>query len=163
MSRAENTQIGPLGDWTGRLTLLGAELVYFGLAVYLTWITFTAQGTTTPAVSGAVSGATGALAAAFGVGYAAVLGVEASDGSATREYQGFAQRIAPALNWLGAVLSLKSLLGFGVVLYMVSGGLLGITYLAHSDQSPAVVHTIAIAFGGYVISYIGLVYKQYAG
>jgi hypothetical protein len=154
--------VGPLGDWAGRLTVFGAELAYVGLAAYLAWITFAAQAGQTPGVSGTVAGATGALAAAFGVGYATVLGVEASD-AATRSFAtGEApSKIQRALRRINGAFSLNSLLGLGVLLYMTSGALLGIAYVTKSGQSPAVVRTIAIAFGGYVISFIGMAYKQY--
>jgi len=161
MSAQPSAGVGPLGDWAGRLTLLGAELVYLGLAAYLAWITFSAHGGQTPGVSGTVSGVTGALAAAFGVGYATVLGVEAGRGPAAFVAEQAPSKLAKALRRINAVFSLKSLLGLGVVLYLISGALLGIAYLIKSGQSPAVVRTIAIAFGGYVISYIGLAYKQY--
>jgi hypothetical protein len=44
---------------------------------------------------------------------------------------------------------------------MLASMLLGVAYVTNSGESPAVVRTIAVAFGGYVISFVGLAYKGY--
>lgn len=36
----------------------------------------------------------------------------------------------------------------------------GLTYLANVDETPGLVKTVAIAFGGYVIAYVGAAYSQ---
>jgi hypothetical protein len=81
-SPAGSRQPGPITDWAGRLTLMGSEVAYVGLAAYLAWITFAAEAHRAPSVSATVSGATGALAAAFGVAYATVIDAEAAHGRA---------------------------------------------------------------------------------
>lgn len=153
-------QPGPITDWAGRLTLMGAEVAYVGLAVYLAWITFGAQAHQAPSVSATVSGATGALAAAFGVGYATVVD---ADAARSRAAVGLVaeSRLSAFANAIGRALSLKHLLGAGVLLYMLASMLLGVAYVTNSAESPAVVRTIAVAFGGYVISFVGLAYRGY--
>jgi hypothetical protein len=154
-------QPGPITDWAGRLTLMGAEVAYVGLAVYLAWITFAAQAHQAPAVSATVSGATGALAAAFGVAYATVVDSEAAHSRAAAVGLVAESKLSAFLNAMGRALSLKHLLGAGVLLYMLASMLLGVAYVTNSGESPAVVRTIAVAFGGYVISFVGLAYKGY--
>ncbi|HWB21772.1 MAG TPA: hypothetical protein VG652_02670 [Gaiellaceae bacterium] len=162
MSSSESTKPGPLTDWAGRLTLMGAEAAYVGLAVYLAWITFDAQAGQAPVVPGAIAGATAALATAFGVGYATVIDKQAEQAGMST----FAASPAPSalgrlLEKIGNALSIKRLLGVGVIVYMLASMLLGVAYVTNSAEAPAVVRTISVAFGGYVISFIGLAYKGY--
>lgn len=67
------------------------------------------------------------------------------------------------MRWLGGQFSLRNLLSLGVLLYMLAGAALGLTYLWNVKESPGVVKTISVAFGGYVIAYIGKAYKDYSG
>ena len=140
-------------DWAGRLTLAGAELAYLGVTVYLMWITWHASSGQPPHVSDGVVGVAGALAAAFGIGYASLLGVtpQQTRGEGTTP------------SWFDRTFTLNNLLGAGVFAYMIVGAALGITYIGNQSESPGVVKTIAVAFGGYVIAYIGQVYKNYRG
>jgi hypothetical protein len=140
---------------------MGAEVAYAGLAVYLAWITFEAQSHHAPSVSATVSGATGALAAAFGVGYAAVVDAEAARVKAVGAAFVARSKLSAFAAAIGNALSIRRLLGAGVLLYMLSSMLLGVGYVTNSAESPAVVRTIAVAFGGYVISFVGLAYKGY--
>jgi hypothetical protein len=161
MSSSVSTKPGPLTDWAGRLTLMGAEAAYVGLAVYLAWITFDAQTGQAPAVPGAITGATAALATAFGVGYATVIDTQAAHAEkalVSGPEHGTFGRLAEAI---GNALSIRRLLGAGVILYMLASMLLGVAYVTNSSETPAVVRTIAVAFGGYVISFVGLAYKGY--
>jgi hypothetical protein len=161
MNSPAGRQPGPITDWAGRLTLMGAEVAYVGLAVYLAWITFGADANHAPSVSATVSGATGALAAAFGVGYATVVDAQAAQSKSLVD-RGVAQsRLGATVAAIGRALSLRNLLGAGVLLYMLASMLLGVAYVTNSGESPAVVRTIAVAFGGYVISFVGLAYKGY--
>jgi hypothetical protein len=141
---------------------MGAEAAYVGLAVYLAWITFEAQAHHAPSVSATVSGATGALAAVFGVGYATVVDAEAAHGKGAAAPFVAQGKLSVLANAIGNALSIKRLVGAGVLLYMLASMLLGVAYVTNSAESPAVVRTIAVAFGGYVISFIGLAYKGYA-
>jgi hypothetical protein len=160
MNSPAGRQPGPITDWAGRLTLMGAEAAYVGLAVYLAWITFEAQSHQAPSVSATVSGATGALAAAFGVGYATVVDAQAADGRRVAGLIG-ESRLGSLAGAIGNALSIRRLLGVGVLLYLLASMLLGVAYVTNSSESPAVVRTIAVAFGGYVISFVGLAYKGY--
>jgi hypothetical protein len=161
MNSSAGTRPGPITDWAGRLTLMGAEAAYVGLAVYLSWITFAAQAHEVPSVSATVSGATGALAAAFGVGYATVVDAGAAGSRAAAVGLAEESKLGALARAIGRALSLEHLLGAGVLLYMLASMLLGVAYVTNSAESPAVVRTIAVAFGGYVISFVGLAYKGY--
>ena len=161
MNSSAGRQPGPITDWAGRLTLMGAEAAYVGLAVYLAWITFEAQAHQAPSVSATVSGTTGALAAAFGVGYATVVDAEAAHSRTAPVGLVAESKLSAFANAIGRALSIKHLLGAGVLLYMLASMLLGVAYVTNSAESPAVVRTIAVAFGGYVISFVGLAYKGY--
>lgn len=150
----------PISDWAGRLTLLGSEATYLGVVGYLIWITWDAASGVVPQVSGAVSGVAGALATGFGIGYASVLGVSAATTPRFTPPTN-AGLIRKLLAWLNHVLTLNNLLGVGVFAYMVAGAALGLTFIFNESESPGIVKTIAVAFGGYVIAYIGLIYKNY--
>jgi hypothetical protein len=143
-------------DWAGRLTLLGAELLYLGLVIYLAKITWESAANTVPSVSAGIAGTTAALATAFGVGYASLLGVPPS-GQLWRAPE--VEWWRKVWHWVTAVLlTQNNLLGAGVFLYMGAGATLGVTYLWNQSESPGIVKTIAVAFGGYVIAYIGTAY-----
>ena len=150
----------PVSDWAGRLTLVGAELAYLAVAGYLVWVTWDAKAGTVPGVSGAIAGTAAALATTFGLGYASILGVPASGGD-TFAAPANAGPLRKMLAWLDHVLTLNNLLGAGVFAYMAAGAGLGATYIFNQTESPGVVKAIAVAFGGYVIAYIGLVYKNW--
>jgi len=48
----------------------------------------------------------------------------------------------------------------GVLVYMAVGAACGLIYLANVDETPGLVKRVAIAFGGYVIAYLGAAYRQ---
>jgi len=150
----------PVSDWAGRLTLLGAELAYIALVAYLVRTTWHSPQGKVPDVSDAVAGTTAALATAFAIGYASVLGVP----PAGEQIHGL-NATAPVrfLRWLYSQFNLRNLLGLGVFMYMAAGTALGLTYLANIKEAPGVVKTISVAFGGYVIAYIGKAYRDYRG
>ena len=150
----------PVSDWAAKLTLAGAEAAYIALVIFLVVRTLHSPHLRAAHVSASVAATTGTLAAAFAVGYATVLGVppapEGGDGlNATKPVKLF--------RWLGAQFSLRNLLALGVFLYMAAGAALGLTYLTHTVEAPSVVKTISVAFGGYVVAYIGKAYKDYTG
>lgn len=161
MNSPAGRQPGPITDWAGRSTLMGAEAAYVGLAVYLAWITFEAQSHQAPSVSATVSGATGALAAAFGVGYATVVDAQAAAGRRAAVGLIGQSKLSTLAGAIKNALSIRRLLGAGVLLYLLASMLLGVAYVTNSSESPAIVRTIAVAFGGYVISFVGLAYKGY--
>jgi vacuolar-type H+-ATPase subunit I/STV1 len=162
MSNSASIKPGPLTDWAGRLTLLGAEAAYVGLAVYLAWITFAAADGQAPDVPNAIAGAAGALATAFGVGYATVIDNQAAHVDSAALVAGSdPSAFSRFVNAIGSALSIKRLLGVGVILYMLASMLIGVAYVTNSAESPGIVRTIAVAFGGYVIGFVGIAYKGY--
>lgn len=150
----------PVSDWAGRLTVLGAELAYLALVTYLVRTTWHSPDGKVPDVSDVVAGTTAALATAFAIGYASVLGVPPAD-----ERRAGLDGTKPVrfLRWLWSQFNLRNLLAFGVFMYMAAGAALGLAYLANPKETPNVVKTIAVAFGGYAIAYIGKAYKDYRG
>jgi hypothetical protein len=155
---AQELKPSTVGDWAGRLTLLGAELAYLGLVSYLIFISWDSKSGVVPGVSDGIIGLVGALATAFGLGYASVLGVQPPTKDPPQLQGGAVRRF---FQWLDAVLTVNNLLGAGILFYMASGTALGVTYLANQNESPGVVKTIAVAFGGYVVAYIGKAYQNY--
>lgn len=150
----------PVSDWAARLTLAGAEAAYVALVVYLVVRTLHSPHLKVAHVSDAVAATTGTLAAAFAVGYATVLGVPPPPQGGERLDASGPVRL---LRWLGAQFNLRNLLALGVFLYMAAGAALGLTYLTHTEEAPGVVKTVSVAFGGYVVAYIGKAYKDYSG
>ena len=143
----------------GVLLIAGAELTYLGLAIYLVITTKQSQHLKTPNVSGVVVGMTGALAGAFGAGFAALLGVPAA--TTTREVEG--RGVANVWRWVVSALTANNVIAIGVLTYLCVGAALGLTYLIWEVESPGIVKTIAIAFGGYVIAYVGKAVSEWAG
>jgi hypothetical protein len=151
----------PVSDWAGKLTLIGAELTYAALVVYLVRTTRNSPEGKVPDISDAVAGTTAALAAVFGIAFASVLGVPPA---APPDTPGLtATKPVRFFRWLGSQFNLRNLLALGVAVYLLAGAALGATYLKYNKEAPGVVKTIAIAFGGYVIAYIGKAYKDYRG
>jgi hypothetical protein len=58
------------------------------------------------------------------------------------------------------LLNTELILFAGVFVYMAVGAACGLTYLANVGETPGLLRTVAVAFGGYVIAYIGAAYKQ---
>jgi hypothetical protein len=128
------------------LTLFGANLAFAALFAYILYETWSGAGP--DAITKPVESAAAALAVALGAGYALMLGT--GNGGAVRE--GFSVAMT-------AMTSIKVL---GVVLYMAVGTACGVTYLVHDPQAPGIVKTVAVAFGGYVLAYIGAAYRQFS-
>ena len=130
------------------VTLFGSEVAFAGLFAYVIYETWDANSGKPPDISKPVEGAAAALVVALAVGYAGALGVQPQPG--TR-----------AVAWFSKWPSLTELLLFlGVFLYMLVGAACGLTYLANVEEAPGLIKTVAIAFGGYVIAYIGAAYRQ---
>jgi len=142
----------------GVLLIGGAEVTYLGLAIYLIVTTIQSQHLKTPTVSGVVVGMTGALAGAFAAGFAALLGVPAA--TTTLEVEG--RGVANVWRWVVSALT-NNVIAIGVLTYLCVGAALGLTYLIWEVESPGIVKTIAIAFGGYVIAYVGKAVSEWAG
>ena len=128
------------------ITLVVAELVFFALIVKFAWETRDAKADTPPDLPGVQVSGAGALAVAFGAGYAAFLGVPAQ----TARF-----RIR-----LKDLLKEKTFAVVGVLLYMLAGFLVCFTYGLHENETPAILRTFAVAFGGYVIAFVGSAMRQ---
>jgi hypothetical protein len=150
-----------LGAAVGLITLAGAELAYLGLSIYLVKVTLDSTHLQQPDVSGVVVGMTGALAGAFGAGYAALLGVPA--GVRDEAVRARRSSIGTLWRWIISALTLNNVLAAGVILYMLASAALGLTYLIRESESPGIVKTIAVAFGGYVIAYVGKAFADWRG
>jgi hypothetical protein len=129
-------------------TLFASEIAFAGLFAYLMYETWNAQAGTPPTISKPIQGAAGALAVALAAGYAGTLGLQPKSGT----------RALGWFNWKN--LRDSGLLFLGVFTYMAVGAACGLTYLANVDETPGIIKTVAIAFGGYVIAYLGAAYKQ---
>lgn len=146
------------------LTLVGALVAYAGLAAYV--ISETWDASTTPTISDVRTAALGALAVALGAGYAAVLGIPAKPLKTAKDDQGNAVTWAKAKAWAKVKawfqrISEHALLVTGVILYLVVGAAMCVTYAFNESESPPIVKTIAVGFGGYVIAYIGAAYQKF--
>jgi hypothetical protein len=129
-------------------TLFASEIAFAGLFAYLMYETWNAHSGAPPEISKPVVGAAGALAVALAAGYAGALGLNPQPG--VRAFSWFSQKNFKA----------SGLLFLGVFTYMTVGAACGLTYLANVDETPGIIKTVAVAFGGYVIAYIGAAYKQ---
>jgi hypothetical protein len=131
------------------VTLAGAEVAFAGLFAYIIYLTWDASAQQPPSISGPIQGAAAALAVALAAGYAAALGMQPASGST-------------AFAWIreGGLKTSDFWLFLGVLLYMAVGAACGLTYLANVDETPSLLKTVSIAFGGYVIAYLGTAYKQ---
>jgi hypothetical protein len=140
------------------LTVVAALTAYAGLAVYVIWQTWDAKAGKAPTIPGVQSAALGALAVALGAGYAVILGIPskpASQFGLTDEDKGW-KRI---VKWIRSQSTKLILLGFGSLLYLVIGAAIGVTYAFNEAETPTVIKTIAVGFGGYVIAYLGAAYQ----
>lgn len=131
------------------VTLIATEVAFAGVFAYVIYVTWGASDGKTPVIAGPVEGVAGALAVALAAGFAGVLGTHPAPGT-------------NGLKWFKKenLVSTEFILFIGVFLYMTVGAACGLTYLANNDESPALLRTVSVAFGGYVIAYIGSVYKQ---
>jgi hypothetical protein len=143
------------------LTLLAAELAFVGLFVYFVVATWQASGSA-PSFSAVQVSAGSALAVALGGGYALFLGVEPK-GAALQEWntlrtEGFWTRFWKFLQYL---FTIRPVLVLGVLTYFAVCVTICITYAFNEAETPGVLRTVAVAFGGYVIAYIGTAFRQY--
>ena|SRR5437764_7807704 len=130
------------------VTLIASEVAFAGLFAYVIYVTWSAPSGSAPTISGPVQGAAAALAVAIAAGYSASLGMHT-------------QRGTKALEWFTKEnLRADWILALGVFVYMAVGAACGLTYLANTDETPGLLRTVAVAFGGYVIAYIGTAYRQ---
>jgi hypothetical protein len=131
------------------ITAAGAEIAFMGLFAYIIHETWAAPSGHPPSISGPVAASAAALAVALAAGYASALGVQIS--SKTTALQFFTK---------GHFWSAESFILLGALVYMVIGAACGLTYLANVHETPTILKTVSIAFGGYVIAYLGTAYRQ---
>ncbi|HUJ54982.1 MAG TPA: hypothetical protein VLW49_03230 [Gaiellaceae bacterium] len=131
------------------LTLVASEIAFAGLFAYVMYVTWNAAAGKPPDISAPVQGTAAALAVALAAGFSNVLGMQPKAGVRALD-------VLAVLRGSATDLALFS----GVFIYMAVGAACGLTYLANTDETPGLLRTVAIAFGGYVIAYIGTAYKQ---
>ena len=154
MSNGAGSDVGLAAQVIRGFTLLAAEVAFvllFGHFVIEAW---QAAAGSPPKFSDVQVGAAGALAVAIGGGYATILGVEPAPANSVR--------MLSRSWWIKVAQFLKeqSLLFVGVVLYMVTGFAVAVTYASHEAETPGILKTFAVAFGGYVIAYLGAAFRR---
>lgn len=132
-----------------------AEMAFLGLVISFVWRTVAAKSGLPPDLPTVQVSAAGALAVALGGGFAVALGVSPTP------VVGAAEEKKPTL-WdsIKSVLSEKLWLSLGVVAYIVAGAAACVVYGLFEAETPGILKTIAVGFGGYVIAYIGAAYRQ---
>jgi hypothetical protein len=149
----------PLKTAVRNLTLLAALIAYVGLALYIVSKVWDASGGRAPTVPDVQSAALGALAVALGAGYAVILGVPPK----TAKELGFAEgdnSLKKFWKWLTKGSTGTWLLGLGALGYLFVGIVISLTYAFNEAETPTILRTIAVGFGGYVIAYLGAAYQQ---
>ncbi len=153
------TEMKHVSDGVGRLVLLGGIGLYVGLTVYASVLIWDAAASKVPHLSDPIVGSLAALAAVFAVGFASVLDVTI-DAEKVRGLRSFADP-RKFFTSVWALLSTEVLLAAGIFLYMLTTASMGVAYIFNSSETPGVVKTIVIAFGGYAIAYIGNQYRTF--
>ena len=151
---------GPFESAVRNLTLLAALVAYVGLAGYIINQTWDATAGKPPDVPTVQAAALGALAVALGAGYAIILGVPPRRRSTLglRNEQGLKR----FWEWIASAPTGVRLLGVGALAYLLVGMAISVTYAFNEKETPSVLSTIAVGFGGYVIAYIGAAYQKLA-
>jgi hypothetical protein len=139
-----------LANFVKAMTLFVAEVAFLGLVISFVWRTATAKTGMPPDLPDVQVSAAGALAIVLGGGYALTLGVPSSEALVKNG----------VVATVGSLLSEKLWLSLGVVFYLAAGIAACITYGLSEAETPGILKTIAVGFGGYVIAYIGMAYRQ---
>lgn len=150
----------PLRATVKGLTLLASLVAYGALAIYILSETWNAKSGKPPDIPGVQAAALGGLAVALGAGYAAVLGVPVNT-TLLNEIQQLSGWWPKLRKWIASALFERTMLGAGVLLYLVVGAAMCVTYALYEGETPEVVKTISIGFAGYVIAYIGAAYQKF--
>jgi hypothetical protein len=132
------------------ITVLAAEGAYAALIISFCIRTWRASGDP-PDLPSVQASAAGALAVALGGGYALTLGIPTT--KVAERTEGLWDTIKSAFNQ-------RTALVLGVFIYFVAGAAIAVTYAVDSGQTPEVMKTIAVGFGGYVIAYLGTAYRE---
>jgi hypothetical protein len=137
------------------ITLFAAEAAFLGLVTAFVVRTFEADPGVVPDLSSVQVSAAGALAVVLGVGYAIALGVQPAGATEDVTRQGIRAAIK-------TVFAERFWLSIGVFAYMLAGFAASFAYALNENETPSILKTIAVGFGGYVIAYIGTAYRQLA-
>jgi hypothetical protein len=135
------------------VTLIAVEAAFLALVFSFVWRTFAAKSGSPPNLADVQVSAAGALAVALGAGYAVTLGVPPSDA-------GFPEKDKELPDLIKEVFTERLWLSVGVFAYMIAGFAACVAYGMNEAETPSVLRTIAVGFGGYVIAYIGMAYRQ---
>jgi hypothetical protein len=146
---APNLERQQLAAFVRALTLIASEIAFAGLFAYVIYETWQAPDGTPPTIAGPIEGAAAALAVALAAGFSGALGLQPTQG--VRAIDFFKTK---------GLFNTELILFAGVFVYMAVGAACGLTYLANVGETPGLLRTVAVAFGGYVIAYIGAAYKQ---
>lgn len=142
-----------LAGFVRSVTLAAAEAAFLGLIISFVLRTATAKAGVPPDLPDVQVSAAGALAVALGAGYAITLGVPPAGvrfPAAGKTLTGSISDVFKERLWLSV----------GVFAYMIAGFAACATYGLSEAETPAILKTIAVGFGGYVIAYIGMAYRQ---
>jgi hypothetical protein len=142
------------------VTVLAALIAYVGLAIYILVLTWQASGGKPPNIPGVQSASLGALAVALGAGYAVILGVPPKP--AVQGFNANESWWTRFRTWISSQPTGTKLLGLGALAYLMIGMGIATTYAFNESETPAVLRTIAVGFGGYVIAYLGAAYQKLA-
>jgi len=126
-------------------TLVVIEAAFVAMMASFVWQTWTAKAGEVPDLPSVQSSALAALAVVLGSGYALMLGLPAPENETAN---------------ITTAIKEQPFLFAGVVIYMLAGFAACLTYGVNEDETPGVIKTIAVAFGGYVIAYVGGAYRQ---
>jgi hypothetical protein len=132
------------------LTLFLAEVAFLSLVLSFVVRTFSAKAGVPPDLPDVQASAAGALAVALGGGYALTLGIPSADSIVGQSTVITVKKLFLEKVWLS----------LGVLLYLIAGVATCIAYGLNEAETPGVLKTIAVGFGGYVIAYIGVAYRQ---
>jgi hypothetical protein len=133
------------------ITLAVAEMAFLALIISFVVQTIQAKAGSPPDLPDVQVSAAGALAVALGGGYAFMLGIPTKTPADSE---------ASILNVVKTMFSEKLWLSLGVIFYMVAGIATCLAYGLNETETPGILKTIAVGFGGYVIAYIGAAYRQ---
>jgi hypothetical protein len=138
------------------LTLAAAEFAFVGLTAIFVIETWAASGGKPPNLSAVQGSALAGLAVLLGGGFAGVLATKGKIGAeavAPKKDETVAQAVKKAVGE-------RTLLFSGVIIYMFAGFVICVTYALHETETPSILKTIAIAFAGYVVSFVSTAYQQ---
>ena len=156
------------------LVLYGATLTFAGLYAYFIAEIATASQGTPPILDTAMVSAAAALAGVLGSAFALYIGVPTAESEVNEALQKDLQAAKgknwrSGFRWLAAIRRILSLepggtnrasvpLTFGIWTYALVASAVAVAYLLNRSETPEAIKALAIAFGGYVISFLTAAY-----